>query len=255
MDRKFTFGILGVIMLGMLIVMGTEYLRPTPPPPPAGAGTPQAQGKLWSARPPENAPSSPPAPAFSTAAPTPPAAQTPKHTPLPPAGEKSSVVHEKPLPPKQTAQATEAVPSGSQTPPPPEPSKTPPAAAPDTGNAINATAESSVPPIPDTSQQTTGTISGIIVYATQEGATVRINGKDLPPCKVMHLKNPERLVLDMYATCNATVPGIPANRIVGQIRIGKQGKDTSRIVIDLKEANVSSKLVSKNANTLDVRLY
>lgn len=254
MDSKFTFGILGVIMLGMLIVMGTEYLRPAPPPPPAGAGTPQAQGKLWSARPPENAPSSPPAPSFSTAVPAPPAAPAPKHTPLPPAGEKSSAAHEKALPPKQTAQATEPAASEPQTPPSPELPKTPPAAAPDTGSAANATAESPVPPIPDT-PQTTGTISGIIVYATQEGATVRINGTDLPPCKVMHLKNPERLVLDMYATCNATVPGIPANRIVGQIRIGRQGKDTSRIVIDLKEANVSSKLVSKNANTLDVRLY
>ena len=105
-------------------------------------------------------------------------------------------------------------------------------------------------------RQTSGgnkNITNIVVYATQEGATLRLGGDQPLLCTPMLLRNPDRLVLDFEGQWNVNVPGVPPNKIVKAIRVGRQA-DATRMVIDLHRAPASYRLVPTSPRGLDVRL-
>jgi len=97
------------------------------------------------------------------------------------------------------------------------------------------------------------TITSIVVYATQEGATLRLGGDRPFVCKDMLLRDPDRLVLDFEGHWNVTIPGIPQNRLIKAIRVGRQA-DFTRMVVDLHRAPASYRLITTSPQGLDVRL-
>ena len=105
-------------------------------------------------------------------------------------------------------------------------------------------------------KQTSGgakNITNIIVYATQEGATLRLGGDSPFVYKSLLLRDPDRFVLDFEGQWNVNIPGIPQNKIVKAIRVGQQA-DSTRMVIDLHRAPVSYRLIKASPQRLDVRL-
>jgi len=113
------------------------------------------------------------------------------------------------------------------------------------------------PAIPEPSaKQTSGgtkNITNIVVYATQEGATLRLGGDSPLVYKSMLLHNPDRFVLDFEGQWNVNIPGIPPNKLVKAIRVGRQA-DFTRMVVDLHRAPVSSRVIKTSPQRLDVRL-
>ena len=96
-------------------------------------------------------------------------------------------------------------------------------------------------------------ITTIMVYATQEGATLRL-GADRPlVCKSMLLREPDRFVLDFEGQWNVDIPGIPQNKFIKAIRVGRQ-PDSTRMVIDLHRAPASYRVIKASPQKLDVRL-
>ncbi|MEG2173033.1 MAG: AMIN domain-containing protein, partial [Desulfovibrionaceae bacterium] len=96
-------------------------------------------------------------------------------------------------------------------------------------------------------------INKISVSATENGATVRIAGASSLNYRTMHLKNPDRIVVDLEGIWAVKAPGVPTNKAVKNVRIGKQGNKT-RIVIDLSTPPASIAFVKANAETLEVRV-
>lgn len=97
-------------------------------------------------------------------------------------------------------------------------------------------------------------ISRFVVFARDKGATVRLVGTAPIRYKTMALTNPERVVVDLEGQWQIKAPGIPKNALVSNVRIGKMA-DKTRVVIDLTEKPARSRFVlSKDGNTLDVRL-
>lgn len=82
---------------------------------------------------------------------------------------------------------------------------------------------------------------------------VRMEGSEALNAKTMHFKGPDRLVVDLPGTWAIKAPGVPANKYVSNIRIGKQ-TDKTRIVIDLKQAPGGVNFVKSGAATLEARI-
>jgi hypothetical protein len=107
-----------------------------------------------------------------------------------------------------------------------------------------------------TAKQTSGgskNITNIVVYATQEGATLRLVGDKPLEYTSMLLRGPDRLVLDFEGQWNVNVPALPQNRLIKAIRVGRQ-TDSTRMVIDLHRTPASHRLVKTSPQGLDVRL-
>jgi hypothetical protein len=105
-------------------------------------------------------------------------------------------------------------------------------------------------------KQTSGgsmNITNIVVFATQEGATLRLGGDKPLVYTSMLLRDPDRLVLDLAGQWNVSIPGIPQNRLIKAIRVGRQA-DSTRMVVDLHGAPASYRLVKTSPQGLDVRL-
>lgn len=97
-------------------------------------------------------------------------------------------------------------------------------------------------------------ISRFVVFARDKGATVRLVGSAPIRYKTMTLTNPDRVVVDLEGQWQIKAPGVPKNALVSNVRIGKMA-DKTRVVIDLTEKPARSRFVlSKDGNTLDVRL-
>jgi len=129
---------------------------------------------------------------------------------------------------------------------------------------IDAGPPPTIPPSPPkapatpepSAKQTSGNtknITSIVVYATQEGATLRLGGDHPLVYKSMLLHNPDRFVLDFEGQWNVNIPGIPPNKLVKAIRVGRQ-TDSTRIVVDLHRAPASSRVIKTSPQRLDVRL-
>jgi hypothetical protein len=105
-------------------------------------------------------------------------------------------------------------------------------------------------------RQTSGgnkNITNIVVFATQEGATLRLVGDRPLVYTALLLREPDRLVLDLEGHWNVTAPGIPQNRIIRAIRVGEQAEST-RMVVDLHGVPASYRLIKSSPQGLDVRL-
>ena len=71
--------------------------------------------------------------------------------------------------------------------------------------------------------------------------------------KTMRLNGPERLVIDFQGVWAVKAPGVPGNKYVTNVRIGKQA-DKTRVVIDLRQPPTSVKFVKSGADGLEVRI-
>ncbi len=256
MNKTIALLILGVILLAMALVMLNQYVTGTPPPPRAGMESPAPQtGGLMPVPQPveQEEPDAPrpsngdasafmepghaapePTPLPASPAPTPPPpSMTATPAPVPPQPVREPVREPAPVP-QVPAQATL----------PKEPAPVPPARASAPEERTPATSPKPAAP---------RAISSIVVYATQEGATVRVVGAVPLVYKTLHLKNPDRAVVDLDGPWTAKAPGVPANKVVNTVRIGKQAKGT-RIVIDLKGTPEAVNFIKKDARTLDVRV-
>lgn len=108
-------------------------------------------------------------------------------------------------------------------------------------------------PVPNLGQRGAKNITNIVVYATQEGATLRL-GADAPlTCTPMLLRNPDRLALDCSGQWHVNVPGVPQNKFIKALRAGRQNGAT-RLVLDLHQAPASYRLVQTSPRGLDLRL-
>lgn len=96
-------------------------------------------------------------------------------------------------------------------------------------------------------------ITHVTVYATQEGATLRLSGNKPLVYKSMVLQKPDRFVLDVEGQWNMELPSVPQNKIVKAVRVGRQA-DSTRIVVDLHRAPAAYRLVKTSPQKLDVRL-
>jgi len=112
---------------------------------------------------------------------------------------------------------------------------------------VQATPESNV------RQRGSKNITNIVVYATQEGATLRLGGDAPLACTPMLLRNPDRLALDCPGQWNVNAPGVPQNKFIKAIRIGRQTGAT-RLVLDLHQAPASYRVVQASPQGLDLRL-
>ncbi len=97
------------------------------------------------------------------------------------------------------------------------------------------------------------TIKRITVFKAGDGVTVRLDSNVVPTYKTMRLVSPERLVLDLDGTWKLRAPGVPANNLVSNVRIGDH-KEGTRIVIDLKKAPSDIRYLKYGETGLDVRI-
>ena len=95
-------------------------------------------------------------------------------------------------------------------------------------------------------------IERFVVYVRENGATVRIVGNTNISYKPMLLTEPDRVVLDLDGDWDIKAPGIPKNKLVTNIRIGKPNGKT-RVVIDLNSTAKIRYTLSKDRRMLDVR--
>jgi hypothetical protein len=105
-------------------------------------------------------------------------------------------------------------------------------------------------------KQTSGgakNITNLVVFATQEGATLRLGGDRPLVYTSMLLRDPDRFVLDLEGHWNVNIPGIPQNKLIKAIRVGRQA-DSTRMVVDLHSAPASCRLIKTSPQGLDVRL-
>ena len=113
-----------------------------------------------------------------------------------------------------------------------------------------ASADSSGKQQPPTEQR----ISRFVVFARDKGATVRVTGTGPLRYKTEQLHNPERLVVDLDGKWSIKAPGVPANPLVTNVRIGKLPEKT-RIVIDFKEKPRSVRVIlARERNSIDIRV-
>lgn len=97
------------------------------------------------------------------------------------------------------------------------------------------------------------TIKKIAVIRMDDEVAVRLDGSEPLVYKTMHLKAPERVVVDLEGQWAIKAPGVPENKYVSNVRIGKQG-DKTRIVIDLRQTPQGVRYVKRSAEELDVRI-
>ena len=243
MNKTITLLIIGVIFLALLLMVLNAFLveeRHGVPVPVAENTPPQELVSPARIVPEER---SVPAPALA-----PPVPDTPGSAALAP-----SIPPPAPEPEESAVQASSAESTAVKTVP----------AQIDAGQTRSQTAAPSSPASPKLpampepgSRQTKGganTITSIVVYATQEGATLRLGGDKPFVCKDMLLRDPDRLVLDFEGHWNVTIPGIPQNKLIKAIRVGRQ-TDSTRMVVDLHRAPASYRLITTSPQGLDVRL-
>jgi len=128
-----------------------------------------------------------------------------------------------------------------------------PASTPSQASVPSLPAPPKVPAMPESSVGQGGNITNMVVYATQEGATLRIGGDAPLVCTHMLLRNPDRLAIDCAGQWNVRVPGVPRNKFIKAIRVGQQG-DSTRFAVDLHQAPASYRMVQTSPQGIDVRL-
>ena len=96
-------------------------------------------------------------------------------------------------------------------------------------------------------------VERFVVYAREDGATVRIVGNANISYKPMVLTGPDRVVVDLDGYWDIKAPGIPKNDLVTNVRIGKLNGKT-RVVIDLNSSAKTRYTLSKDRRMLDVRV-
>lgn len=96
-------------------------------------------------------------------------------------------------------------------------------------------------------------VERFVVYAREDGATVRIVGNANISYKPMVLTGPDRVVVDLDGDWDIKAPGIPKNDLVTNVRIGKLNGKT-RVVIDLNSSAKTRYTLSKDRRMLDVRV-
>lgn len=96
-------------------------------------------------------------------------------------------------------------------------------------------------------------VERFVVYAREDGATVRIVGNANISYKPMVLTGPDRVVVDLDGDWDIKAPGIPKNDLVTNVRIGKLNGKT-RVVIDLNSSAKARYTLSKDRRMLDVRV-
>ena len=96
-------------------------------------------------------------------------------------------------------------------------------------------------------------VERFVVYAREDGATVRIVGNANISYKPMVLTGPDRVVVDLDGDWDIKAPGIPKNDLVTNVRIGKLNGKT-RVVIDLSSSAKTRYTLSKDRRMLDVRV-
>lgn len=98
-------------------------------------------------------------------------------------------------------------------------------------------------------------ITRFVVFARENGATVRLNGNGPMKYRVMNLENPDRVVLDIDGDWKFPEKlEVPKNDLVNSVRVGRAG-DRTRLVIDLKEKpRVNRVIPSKSRDGLDLRV-
>lgn len=247
MNKTIALLILGVILLAMALVIVNQYVTGTPPPPRAGLESPIPQtGDLM------------PVPG--------PLTQDQTDVAEPIAGNTSALAEPTPVSPPQAPQVMHPAPVPAapvlperpapsireSTPSQPPATPAPPRETTPAPSARSPLPAEKVPPTPPKPAMPK-VVSSLVVYATQEGATVRVVGAGPLVYKTLHLKNPDRAVVDLDGTWTVKAPGVPANKVVSNVRIGKQAKGT-RIVIDLKGVPEAVNFIKKDARTLDVRV-
>ncbi|MDR2696057.1 MAG: AMIN domain-containing protein [Deltaproteobacteria bacterium] len=248
MNKTITLLIIGVVFLALLLMMFNSFrieerqgvsapvaekTRPSEDAPPA-----RIEERIGVA--PVLAPSAPEAPGSASLAPPAPKA-APQATESAAAGRASSAegVTVKTVPAQIDAGHT-------------APAGFPPQAA-----ASPRTAPPRAPamPEPGAGQTSGGTknITTAVVYVTQEGATLRLGGDRPLVYTSMLLRNPDRLVLDFEGHWNVSAPGVPQNKLIKAVRVGRQ-TDSTRMVVDLHRAPASYRLIKSSPQGLDVRL-
>ena len=95
----------------------------------------------------------------------------------------------------------------------------------------------------------------MVVLVREKGATVRVSLHTTIAYKTMLLTSPDRLVVDITGEHrDLRAPGIPANDMVSNVRLGHYPNRT-RIVVDLKEAPRKHRLIlSEDRERLDIRI-
>ena len=247
MNKTITLLLIGVIFLALLLMVLNSFKteeRHALPAPVTEKARPQEDAppaRLPADRPapaPALAPVAPEAQSSAAVLPSPPkAAPQPAESAARPSSAEGVTVKTVPAQIDAGQTAPAAVPSQTATPSLPLPPKIP------------------VMQEPSAKQTSGGTnnITHIVVYATQEGATLRLAGDKPLEYTSMLLRAPDRLVLDFEGHWNVNVPGVPQNRLIKAIRVGRQA-DSTRMVIDLHRTPASHRLVKTSPQGLDVRL-
>ncbi|WP_165078156.1 MULTISPECIES: AMIN domain-containing protein [unclassified Desulfovibrio] len=98
------------------------------------------------------------------------------------------------------------------------------------------------------------TITRFVVFARDNGATVRLTGNGPLRYKSMNLQNPDRVVLDLEGDWEVKAPAVPKNPLVSAVRVGDLDGRT-RIVIDLKGKPRTARVIpAKTGDGVDVRV-
>lgn len=103
--------------------------------------------------------------------------------------------------------------------------------------------------------QKPGAITNFVVFARDNGATVRLGASSPINYKSMTLDNPHRVVIDLDGDWQFPPNlAVPKNEIVNSVRVGKMDGKT-RVVVDLKQKpRLSRVLAAKTGYGLDLRL-
>ncbi|MDE7240628.1 AMIN domain-containing protein [Desulfovibrio sp.] len=100
----------------------------------------------------------------------------------------------------------------------------------------------------------TRAITRFVVFARDNGATVRLTGNGPLRYKSMNLENPDRVVLDLEGDWEVKAPAVPKNPLVSAVRVGDMDGRT-RIVIDLKGKPRTARVIpAKTGDGVDVRV-
>ncbi|MDR2820697.1 MAG: AMIN domain-containing protein [Desulfovibrio sp.] len=247
--------LLAVCVLGMVLIMLNERLDRKPQqiqvqtaervaPPPTQQTPPQIPDTTPGNAPTENENARPVVAEQKNTPPDAPATQ------MPPVAEQQPALPQPATPPPALTQTPTPTPVVAPPPPSPAPAAQP-AMTPAATEKENAAKPGADKPGTSTAKRN---ISRIVVMARDTGSTVRLSGTAPISYKNMNLTNPERVVIDLSGQWEIKAPGVPANPLVTNVRIGKL-PDKTRIVIDLKAKPKTTRFVlSKEEDTLDVRI-
>lgn len=98
------------------------------------------------------------------------------------------------------------------------------------------------------------TVTRFVVYARESGATIRLVGSSPIAFKEpFALKEPDRVVVDLVGDWKIKAPGVPKNPLVTNVRLGKMDNRT-RVVIDMNGPARVRYTLSKDHKQLDVRV-